>query len=100
MNTDTDNNDDDEKEEDDDDDDSTSHRPDNKNTTRDNFQTIKHRTFDPSLEEDTNLLITKEILQDMSNRIEYNYENTNYLKKYIKHRVEEIVNINKLLEDE
>ena len=100
VNTDTDNNDDDEKEEDDDDDDSTSHRPDNKNTTRDNFQTIKHRTFDPSLEEDTNLLITKEILQDMSNRIEYNYENTNYLKKYIKHRVEEIVNINKLLEDE
>ena len=74
--------------------------PHNKNSSRSNFQTIKHRTFDPSLEEDTNLLITKEILQDMSNRIEYNYENTNYLKKYIKHRVEEIVNINKLLEDD
>jgi hypothetical protein len=36
----------------------------------------------------------------VANRIEYNYENNNYLKKYIKHRVEEIVDINKLLDDE
>jgi len=64
------------------------------------FQTIQPRTFDPSNEEDTNLLITKEILQDMTNRIEYNYENNKYLKKYIKHRVEEIVDLNKLIEDE
>ena len=70
------------------------------NNSRQNFQTIKYRTFDPSSEEDTNLLITKEILQDVTNRIEYNYENNNYLKKYIKHRVEEIVDINKLLDDE
>jgi MFS superfamily sulfate permease-like transporter len=64
------------------------------------FQTVQPRTFDPSNEEDTNLLITKEILQDMSNRIEYNYESNKYLKKYIKHRVEEIVDLNKLIEDE
>ena len=64
------------------------------------FQTIQPRTFDPSNEEDTNLLITKEILQDMTNRIEYNYENNKYLKKYIKHRVEEIVDLNNLIEDE
>jgi Ca2+/Na+ antiporter len=72
----------------------------NKSNKYDEFQTIQPRTFDPSNEEDTNLLITKEILQDMTNRIEYNYENTKYLKKYIKHRVEEIVDINKLIEDE
>jgi Ca2+/Na+ antiporter len=64
------------------------------------FQTIQPRTFDPSNEEDTNLLITKEILQDMTNRIEYDYENNKYLKKYIKHRVEEIVDLNKLIEDD
>jgi hypothetical protein len=74
----------------------------NKNTKgrkREEFQTVEPRKFDPSNEEDTNLLITKEILQDMSNRIEYNYENNTYLKKYIKHRVEEIVDINKLIDD-
>lgn len=67
---------------------------------REDFQTVKHRIFDPSNEEDTNLLITKEILQDMHNRIEFNYESNKYLKKYIKHRVEEIVDLNKLLDDE
>ena len=70
------------------------------NRSKEDFQTVKHRVFDPSNEEDTNLLITKEILQDMHNRIEFNYENNKYLKKYIKHRVEEIVDINKLLDDE
>jgi len=70
------------------------------NGSKEDFQTIKHRVFDPSNEEDTNLLITKEILQDMHNRIEFNYENNKYLKKYIKHRVEEIVELNKLLDDE
>jgi hypothetical protein len=64
-----------------------------------NYQTVKPRTFDPSNEEDTNLLITKEVLQDMSNRIEYNYETNKYLKKYIKHRVEEIVDMNNLLDE-
>ena len=67
---------------------------------KENFQTIKLRKFDPSKEEDTNFLITKEILQDMVVRIDYNYESSPYLKKYIKHRVEEIVEINKLLEDD
>ena len=72
----------------------------NKGKRSEEFQTIQPRTFDPSNEEDTNLLITKEILQDMTNRIEYNYESNKYLKKYIKHRVEEIVDLNKLIEDE
>lgn len=73
------------------------------NKVKDNFndvQTIQYRTFDPSNEEDTNFLITKEILQDIVNRIEYNYESSKYLKKYIKHRIEEIVEINKLVDDD
>jgi len=67
---------------------------------RERFQTVEVRALDPSNEDDTNLLITKEILQDMLNRIEYNYESNKYLRKYIKHRVEEIIDINKLTEDE
>lgn len=67
---------------------------------KEQFQTIKTRSFNPNKEEDTNLLITKEILQDIINRIEYNFETTKYLKKYIKHRIEEVVNINKLLDDD
>jgi len=68
--------------------------------SKENFKTVKTRSFDPNKEEDTNLLITKEILQDMNNRIEYNFESNKYLKKYLKHRIEEIVEINKLLEDD
>jgi Ca2+/Na+ antiporter len=67
---------------------------------RENFQTIEIRALDPSNEDDTNLLITKEILQDMLNRIEYNYESNKYLRKYIKHRIEEIIDLNKLADDE
>ena len=72
----------------------------NNKSSKENFKTVDTRAFDPSKEEDTNLLITKEILTDMINRIEYNYESTKYLKKYIKHRIEEIVDMNKLLEDD
>ena len=36
----------------------------------------------------------------MSNRINYNFETNKYLKKYLKHRLEEIVELNKLLDDE
>jgi len=70
------------------------------NSKKENFQTINTRAFDPSKEEDTNFLITKEILQDMINRIDYNFESSKYLKKYLKHRVEEIVELNKLLDDD
>ena len=67
---------------------------------KEKFQSIEPRKFNPSSEEDTNLLITKEILLDMMNRIEYNYESTQYLKKYLKHRLEEIIDTNNLLKDE
>ena len=57
------------------------------------------REFDPSNEEDTNFLITKEVLQDMINRIDYNFESNEYLKKYLKHRIEEIVEVNQLIDE-
>jgi len=79
---------------------SKSNNKSNNKSKKENFQTIELRKFDPNNEEDTNFLITKEILQDMINRIDYNFESNIYLKKYIKHRVEEIVDTNKLLEDE
>ena len=72
----------------------------NSNTNgKESFQTIKTREFDPSNEEDTNFLITKEVLQDMINRIDYNFESNDYLKQYLKHRIEEIVELNKLVDE-
>lgn len=70
------------------------------NSKKESFQTINTRSFDPNKEEDTNFLITKEILQDMINRVDYNFESSKYLKKYLKHRIEEIVELNKLLDDD
>jgi len=67
---------------------------------KESFKTIKYRTFNPTNEDDTNLLITKEILNDIINRINYNYETTPYLKKYIKNRIEEIITINNLANDD
>ena len=67
--------------------------------SKEEFQTIKTRAFNPNKEEDTNLLITKEVLQDMINRIEYNFESSTYLKKYLKHRIEEIIELNDLLDE-
>lgn len=61
---------------------------------------IKKRIFNPNKEDDTNLMITKEILIDMINRIEYNYENNTYLKKYIKARIEELIETNNLLDED
>ena len=36
----------------------------------------------------------------MINRIDYNFESSKYLKKYLKHRIEEMVDLNKLLDDD
>jgi len=61
------------------------------------YQTIKVRKFDPTSDEDTNLLITKEILEDVINRITFQYESNDYLKRYISTRLQEIVRLNSLL---
>ena len=65
-----------------------------------NTQLIKLREFDPANEEDTNLLITKEVLQDIINRITYQYESNMYLKRYMSSRLQEIVKLNNLLVDD
>ena len=61
---------------------------------------IEKRKFNPSNQDDTNLMITKEMLSDMINRIEYKYEDTPYLKKYLRHRIEDIIETNDLLDDD
>lgn len=60
---------------------------------------IKKRIFDLQNDEDTNLINTREICKDIINRINYQYEDANYLKKYISSRIEEIVDLNNLLEN-
>lgn len=62
--------------------------------------TIQKRIFDIETKEGKNLLNTREICKDIINRINYEYEDADYLKKYIASRVEEIVDINNLLDDE
>lgn len=61
---------------------------------------IREREFDLQDDDDTNLLNTREICKDIINRINYQYEDIGYLKKYISSRIEEIVDLNNLLENE
>lgn len=61
--------------------------------------TLKVRKFNPNSEEDNNLLMTKEICDDIKNRITYEYENVSYLKKYISNKLQEIIDILHLTED-
>ena len=65
-----------------------------------NIKKVEKRKFNPSNQDDTNLMITKEIISDMLNRIEYKYEDTPYLKKYLRHRIEDIIETNDLLDDD
>ena len=61
---------------------------------------IPKRKFNPDKEVDINLMETRKILEDLINRIDYKYEEIDYLKKYIGSRIEEIVELNGLLEDD
>lgn len=60
---------------------------------KETFRTIKKRKFNPNDENDANFLICKEILKDLLNRITYQYESKDYLKKYIEHRIEEMIDL-------
>jgi len=62
--------------------------------------TIPRRKFNPTNKEDKNLLNTRKICRDVINRIDYSYEDKPYLLKYISSRLEEIVDINNLLDDD
>lgn len=55
--------------------------------------TIKMRKFNPNDEFDNNLLMTKEICDDIKKRIVYEYESIPYLKRYISSRLQEIIDL-------
>jgi len=60
---------------------------------------IPKRKFNLDNDEDMNLLNTREICKDIINRINFKYEDNDYLKKYIGTRLEEIVDLNGLLNE-
>lgn len=70
----------------------------NNGNSSDTALKIEKRKFNPNDEVDNNLLMTKEICNDIKNRISYNYENIEYLKKYISSRLQEIIDILDLTE--
>lgn len=71
----------------------------NYKNTESNDLSIARRKFNLNDEIDKDLLNTREICTDIINRVNYEYEDKEYLKKYIAARVEEIIEINKLLDD-
>jgi hypothetical protein len=64
-----------------------------------NGLSISRRKFNLDDEVDKDLINTRDICADIINRVNYEYEDKEYLKKYIAARVEEIIEINKLLDD-
>jgi hypothetical protein len=65
----------------------------NKSEKFNDQQTIKLRKFNPNDEFDNNLLLTKEICDDIKKRIVYEYETIPYLKRYISSRLQEIIDL-------
>ena len=70
------------------------------NSKKETFQQIKKREFNLGKQEDKNLLYTKETLKEIVNRINYEYEDIDYLKKYIGNKFEEIIDLLDLLKDD
>lgn len=60
---------------------------------------ILKRKFDPTNEEDSNLLLTMEACSEIKDRISYNYENKEYLKRYVRDKLEEIIELLNLVEE-
>lgn len=71
-----------------------------RNRKREQYRTVKRRKFNPNDEDDANFLICKEILKDLLNRLTYEYESKDYLKKYVEHRVEEMVDLFHFADDD
>jgi ABC-type multidrug transport system fused ATPase/permease subunit len=67
---------------------------------RENFKPIPQRKFNPADKEDTDLLLVMDHCKDISNRIKYEYEDTRYLKKYIKDKLEDIIDTLDLVEQD
>lgn len=66
----------------------------------DGARAIQQRKFNPASQLDMNLLETMEICEDVRDRIKYNYEDTKYLKRYIKEKLEEVVDLLDLVEND
>jgi hypothetical protein len=79
---------------------SSSKKKDGGKRNMEKFQSIPMRKFNPADKDDTNLLLVMEHCKDIQNRIEYEYEDITYLKKYIKDKLEKIIDLLELVDDE
>jgi hypothetical protein len=68
--------------------------------SREDFKPIPQRKFNPAEKEDTDLLMVMDHCKDISNRIKYEYEDSRYLKKYIKDKLGDIIEVLDLVDDE
>jgi hypothetical protein len=71
-----------------------------KKSNKKNEKTIKRRKFDFTNKEDKSLIYSREVLKEVVNRINYEFEDKEYLKKYIGSKFEEIIDLLGLLEDD
>ena len=69
------------------------------NKSKEDFKPIPQRKFNPADKEDTDLLMVMDHFKDISNRIKYEYEDNRYLKKYIKDKLEDIIDTLDLVDD-
>jgi hypothetical protein len=72
----------------------------NSKNNKKNEKTIKRRKFDYTNKEDKSLVYSREVLKEVVNRINYEYEDREYLKKYIGSKFEEIIDLLGLLEED
>ena len=68
--------------------------------SREDFKPIPQRKFNPAEKEDTDLLMVMDHCKDISNRIKYEYEDSRYLKKYIKDKLGDIIEVLDLVDDD
>ena len=85
----------------------TEYNKSNKNNTNTNSKSpnnankleIPKRKFDLDKRDDKVLIYSKEVLKDIINRINYEFDDRDYLKKYIGNKFEEIIDLLGLLEN-
>tara|TARA_B100000242_G_C43029228_1_gene479394 strand:- start:699 stop:1529 length:831 start_codon:yes stop_codon:yes gene_type:complete len=70
------------------------------NNSNNNSKTIHKRRFDLTKDEDKRLVYSKEVLEELINRINYKYDDRKYLKKYIGSKIEELVDVLELVDDD
>lgn len=70
------------------------------NGSKDNNIEITKRKFDFTKREDKALVYSREVLKDCIKRINYEYDDKEYLKKYIGSKIEEIIDLLGLVNNE